>query len=58
MSETRYVTVYKAADGWRWHKVSSSDIVSESGEGYENKADAVAAAERENPDDEIRLEDG
>lgn len=38
------VTVYEGKDGWRWHRVVSSDVVSESGEAYANKTDAIDMA--------------
>ena len=39
------VTVYEAKDGWRWHRQSENgEIVSESGEDYENKGWAVHIA--------------
>ena len=43
------VSVYKAKDGYRWHRQSENGrIVSESGEGYANKADAIEIAESVN----------
>lgn len=58
MSDTHYFVVFKAADGWRWHEVESSDITSESGEGYENKQDAIDKAEAHAPEGvEVRVED-
>lgn len=44
MSETHYVKVYEAEDGWRWFEMTSSDKTSESGEAYVNKGDAIAQA--------------
>jgi uncharacterized protein YegP (UPF0339 family) len=39
------ITVYQAADGWRWRaKAANGEIVSESGELYENKSYALEAA--------------
>jgi hypothetical protein len=33
------ITVYQAEDGWRWRaRASNGEIVSESGEAYENKS--------------------
>lgn len=49
MTAPRRVRVWKAEDGWRWQRWSSSDMVAESGEAYPNKSEAVQAAERENP---------
>jgi uncharacterized protein YegP (UPF0339 family) len=44
------ITVYRAADGWRWRaQADNGEIVSESGEAYENKAYAIEAAERFGP---------
>jgi uncharacterized protein YegP (UPF0339 family) len=51
------VTVYRAKDGWRWHaKSSNGEIVSESGEAYENKSYAIEAARQFGPDDGAELE--
>ena len=44
------ITVYRAADGWRWRaRADNGEIVSESGEAYENKSYAIEAAERFSP---------
>lgn len=52
------VDLYRDDAGeWRWRRWSSSDKVSESGEGYTHKADARAQAERLNPGVEIREPD-
>jgi hypothetical protein len=54
--------VYRAADGWRWHAVAG-EIVSESGEAYENRSYAMEAARRFGPADvgpadaEIKVEE-
>jgi uncharacterized protein YegP (UPF0339 family) len=33
------ITVYRAADGWRWRaQAANGEIVSESGEAYEHKS--------------------
>jgi uncharacterized protein YegP (UPF0339 family) len=46
------ITVYRAADGWRWRaQADNGEIVSESGEAYENKSYAIEAAERFDPRD-------
>jgi uncharacterized protein YegP (UPF0339 family) len=46
------ITVYRAADGWRWHaKAVNGELVSESGEAYENKSHALEAARRFGPGD-------
>lgn len=53
------VTLYKAQDGWRWHRVVSSDVVSESGESYENKSHAKdMAVENAQPGDTLRIVEG
>jgi uncharacterized protein YegP (UPF0339 family) len=42
--------LYQAADGWRWRaKAVNGEIVSESGEAYENKSYALEAARRFGP---------
>jgi uncharacterized protein YegP (UPF0339 family) len=53
------ITVYRAQDGWRWRaRAVNGEIVSESGEAYENKSYALEAARRFGPADaEIELED-
>jgi hypothetical protein len=52
------VTVWKAEDGWRWHRVKSSDVVAESGEGYEDKRHAIRMAEEGAEDgDKIRVDE-
>jgi uncharacterized protein YegP (UPF0339 family) len=44
------ITVYRAADGWRWRaRAANGEIVSESREAYENKSYAIEAAERFGP---------
>jgi uncharacterized protein YegP (UPF0339 family) len=44
------ITVYQAEDGWRWRaRASNGEIVSESGEAYENKSYALEAARRFGP---------
>jgi uncharacterized protein YegP (UPF0339 family) len=44
------ITVCQAADGWRWRaKAVNGEIVSESGEPYENKSYALEAARRFGP---------
>jgi uncharacterized protein YegP (UPF0339 family) len=46
------ITVYRAQDGWRWRaRASNDEIVSESGEAYENKSYAIEAARRFGPAD-------
>lgn len=53
------VTIYKSKDGWRWHRMSGSDIVSESGEGYTNRGDALDQAKAvARPGDTVELQDG
>jgi uncharacterized protein YegP (UPF0339 family) len=48
------VTVWHAKDGWRWKAQSENgEIVSESGEAYENKGYAVEAASRVAPDVDV-----
>lgn len=51
MSTEEHVTVYRDVKGeWRWNrKGANNKIISTSGEGYENKIDAVEMAERLNP---------
>jgi uncharacterized protein YegP (UPF0339 family) len=53
------ITVYRAIDGWRWRtEAANGEIVSESGEAYENKSYAMEAARRFGPADaEIEVED-
>jgi uncharacterized protein YegP (UPF0339 family) len=44
------ITVYRAEDGWRWRaRAVNNEIVSESGEAYENRSYVVEAAERFGP---------
>jgi uncharacterized protein YegP (UPF0339 family) len=44
------ITVYRAADGWRWRaRADNGEIVSESAEAYKNKSYAIEAAERFGP---------
>jgi len=39
------ITVYRAEDGWRWRaRAVNNEIVSESGEAYENRSYVVEAA--------------
>lgn len=47
-----HVTVYQDVKGeWRWNrKGANNKIVSTSGEGYQNKSEAVEMAKRLNPD--------
>jgi uncharacterized protein YegP (UPF0339 family) len=46
------ITVYRAVDGWRWRaQADNGELVSESGEAYENKSYAIEAAERFGPRD-------
>jgi len=50
------VEVWKAEDGWRWRRQArNGDIVSEGGEGYNNKGDGIDAAKRVNPGIEIDI---
>jgi uncharacterized protein YegP (UPF0339 family) len=53
------ITVYQAAYGWRWRaKAADREIVSESGEAYENKSYALEAARRFGPGHaEIEVQD-
>ena len=53
------ITVYRAIDGWRWRaEAATGEIVSESGEAYENKSYALEAARRFGPADaEVDVED-
>lgn len=58
MAEGKRVRVWHAEDGWRWQKWSSSDIVAESGEAYEEKSTAVEMAEQEvQPGDQLIVEE-
>jgi uncharacterized protein YegP (UPF0339 family) len=63
MAAYEEVTVKKDVAGeWRWHKESGpseelSEIVSDSGEGYRNKAEAIAAAEEHNPGVAVTVEE-
>lgn len=44
------VSVYKASDGWRWHRRAPNDrITSESGEAYTSKANCLRIAKKLNP---------
>jgi uncharacterized protein YegP (UPF0339 family) len=53
------MVVYRAQDGWRWRaEAANGEVVSESGEAYENKAYALEAARRFGPHDaEIEVEE-
>jgi uncharacterized protein YegP (UPF0339 family) len=53
------MVVYRAQDGWRWRaEAANGEIVSESGEAYENKSYAMEAARRFGPADaEIEVEE-
>jgi len=53
------IVVYRAIDGWRWRaEAPNGEIVSESGEAYENKSYALEAARRFGPANaEIKVED-
>ena len=54
----RRVEVYEDEAGeWRWRRIATAngEPVADSGEGYTRHADAVEAAEREFPDDEVRV---
>lgn len=46
---TDTITVYRAVDGWRWHKRAegNNELIAESGEAYEDKGWAEQAAARE-----------
>jgi uncharacterized protein YegP (UPF0339 family) len=49
-----HVKVYRADDGWRWHaKSTNGEIVSESGEAYEDKSYAIQAAKKFGPTDAV-----
>jgi uncharacterized protein YegP (UPF0339 family) len=44
------ITVYRAADGWRWRaQADNGELVSESGAAHENKSYAMEAARRFGP---------
>ena len=44
------IVVYRAQAGWRWRaEPANGEIVSESGEAYENKSYAMEAARRFGP---------
>jgi hypothetical protein len=48
MTETNRVTVYRDSSGeWRWRHVKSSDIIAESGEGYDEFEYALERAEEQ-----------
>jgi hypothetical protein len=48
------ITVYRAEDGWRRHARSGNgEIVSESGEAYEDKSYAIEAAKTFGPRDSV-----
>ncbi len=47
MSDTKKIRVYRAEDGWRWQKVTSSDITADSGQAYDDKAVAIESAQSE-----------
>ena len=58
MSDTHYYYVYLAKDGYRWYEMKSSDKVSESGEAYTHRNDAVDQARAHAGDGvEVRVED-
>jgi uncharacterized protein YegP (UPF0339 family) len=46
------ITIYRAQDGWRWRaRAVNGEIVSESGEAYENKSYARRRRDRVGPAD-------
>jgi len=50
-------TVFKGGDGWRWHRKSENgEIVSTSGEGYQDRDHAIHMASELNSDTEITVE--
>jgi uncharacterized protein YegP (UPF0339 family) len=52
------VHVYKDGAGkWRWRTISSSDIVSESGQGYVRRGYCARMAAIRNPDAELVFDD-
>ena len=53
------IRIYRAIDGWRWRaEPANGEVVSESGEAYENKSYAQEAARRFGPPDaEIEVEE-
>lgn len=56
-SEDR-VTVYKAEDGWRWHRqAANNEIVSESGEAFLREFYAKESAAKYNPGVPVTVEE-
>lgn len=48
MSATHYVEVFRGDDGeWRWHRMKSSDLIANSGEGYLSRHYCLQIAEAE-----------
>lgn len=43
------VEVYRADDGWRWRVIAPNREITEQGESYRRRIDAVDAAERHHP---------
>lgn len=54
-----HVVVYRAKDGWRWHRVDNANgkVVSESGEAYIARDDAHEAALTLNRGVPVEIED-
>jgi uncharacterized protein YegP (UPF0339 family) len=53
------VVVYFAKDGWRWRaQAGNGEIVSESGEAYEDKSYAIQAAKKFGPTNAVIFTDG
>lgn len=54
MSADRVVIYKDTAEEWRWHRVAANgNIISESGEGYDNRDWAFHMAVSLNPDAEV-----
>jgi uncharacterized protein YegP (UPF0339 family) len=52
------VVIYFAKDGWRWRaQAGNGEIVSESGEAYEDKSYAIQAAKKFGPTNAVIFTD-
>jgi uncharacterized protein YegP (UPF0339 family) len=53
------IRVYRAIDGWRWRaEAANGEVVSESGEAYENKSWAIQSAKKFGPTNAVIFTDG